>query len=65
MTGFEFRLWRRGLNWTQERAAFICDNSQYWPVRLNCRVLNVHPGEEYRNVQVYYTLKSSLPKQLS
>lgn len=21
MTGFEFRLWRRGLNWTQERAA--------------------------------------------
>lgn len=21
MTRFEFRLWRRGLNWTQERAA--------------------------------------------
>lgn len=21
MTGFEFRIWRRGMNWTQERAA--------------------------------------------
>jgi len=33
------------------RYAFICDNTRCWPVRLLCRVLDVHPSGFYAWLQ--------------
>ncbi|SUG49753.1 transposase IS3 [Salmonella enterica subsp. arizonae] len=47
------------------RYAFIRDNSSCWPVRLLCRVLNVHPSGFYAWLQQPHSQRHQVDRRLT